>query len=83
MGRASYPRELLKLGFELSPAAVTKYMVHNAAEFFEIPTIFFDLLFFFVMVARDRRRVHFELTAHPTVEWAASHVYFRGPRLEM
>jgi hypothetical protein len=86
-GKSGAPRvhrELLKLGFELSLATVAKYMVRHAADFFEIPTVFFDLLFVFVMLLRDRRRVvHFGVTAHPTAEWAASHVYFRGQRLEM
>jgi transposase InsO family protein len=43
-----------------------------AADFFVVPTVFFDLLFVFVILSRDRRRVvHFGVTAHPTAEWAA------------
>ncbi len=84
--------ELMKLGFELSQATVTKYMVRLrkppsqtwrtflqnhakdlvASDFFVVPTVFFDLLFVFVILSHDRRRViHFGVTASPTSEWAA------------
>jgi transposase InsO family protein len=43
-----------------------------AADFFVVPTVFFDLLFVFVILSHDRRRVvHFGVTACPTAEWAA------------
>ena len=43
-----------------------------AADFFVVPTVFFDLLFVFVILSHDRRRVvHFGVTAYPTAEWAA------------
>jgi transposase InsO family protein len=43
-----------------------------AADFFVAPTAFCDLLFVFVILSHDRRRVvHFGVTAHPTAEWAA------------
>src|SRR4029077_679189 len=43
-----------------------------AADFFVVPTVFFDLLFVFVILSHDRRRVvHLAITEHPTVEWAA------------
>ena len=43
-----------------------------AADFFVVPTVFFDLLFVFVIVSHDRRRpVHFAVTEHPTAEWTA------------
>lgn len=42
------------------------------ADFFVVPTVFFDLLFVFVILSHDRRRViHFGVTAYPTAEWAA------------
>jgi putative transposase len=43
-----------------------------AADFFVVPTVFFDLLFVFVILSHDRRRVvHFAITERPTAEWAA------------
>jgi hypothetical protein len=40
--------------------------------FFVVPTITFQLLFTFVILSHDRRRlVHFAVTANPTAEWTA------------
>ena len=39
--------------------------------FFTVPTIRFRVLYVFLVLAHDRRRiVHFNVTAHPTAEWA-------------
>src|ERR1017187_8698377 len=41
-------------------------------DFFVVRTVFFDLLFVFVILSHDRRRpVHFAITGHPTAEWTA------------
>src|SRR6476660_4718390 len=41
-------------------------------DFFTLHTISFEVLFVFVVLAHDRRRVlHFNVTAHPTAEWTA------------
>ncbi len=41
-------------------------------DFFSVPTINFRILFVFLVVAHDRRRVvHFNVTANPTAFWAA------------
>ena len=38
-------------------------------------TISFEVLFVFVVLAHDRRRVlHFNVTAHPTAEWTAQQI---------
>jgi transposase InsO family protein len=38
--------------------------------FFTVPTIRFQVLYLFLVLAHDRRRiVHFNVTAHPTAEW--------------
>ena len=43
-----------------------------AADFFVVPTVLFRVLFVFVILSHDRRRVvHFGVTAHPTAEGAA------------
>ena len=39
-------------------------------DFFTVPTIRFQVLYVFLMLAHDRRRIlHFNVTAHPTAEW--------------
>jgi hypothetical protein len=48
----------------------TKYLV--SVDFFTVPTIRFQVLYVFLVLAHERRRVvHFAVTAHPTAEWAA------------
>jgi putative transposase len=41
-----------------------------SVDFFTVPTIRFEVLYVFLVLAHDRRRVaHFNVTAHPTSEW--------------
>lgn len=41
-------------------------------DFFTVPTIRFQVLYVFLVLAHDRRRIlHFGVTAHPTAEWTA------------
>jgi putative transposase len=82
--------ELLKLGIDIGPSSVSKYMVRcrkppsqtwrtfleNHAQqlvsidFFTVPTIRFQVLYVFLVLAHDRRRIlHFNVTAHPTADW--------------
>ena len=43
-----------------------------SVDFFTVPTIRFQVLYVFLELAHDRRRVvHFNVTAHPTAEWSA------------
>jgi putative transposase len=43
-----------------------------SVDFFTVPTIRFQILYVFLVLAHDRRRiVHFVVTAHPTAEWIA------------
>ena len=43
-----------------------------SVDFFSVPTIRFQLLSVFLVLAHDRRRIlHFAGTAHPTAEWMA------------
>jgi len=43
-----------------------------SVDFFAVHTVWFEILFVFVVLAHDRRRVvHFNVTAHPTAEWTA------------
>ena len=40
-------------------------------DFFTVPTVRFQILYVFLVLAHDRRRIlHFGATAHPTAEWA-------------
>ncbi len=46
-----------------------------ATDFLVVPTVNFRLLFVFVVLAHNRRRViHFNVTAHPTAEWTARQI---------
>ena len=39
-------------------------------DFFAVPTLRFQVLYVFLVLAHDRRRIlHFNVTAHPTAEW--------------
>ncbi|HUQ94521.1 MAG TPA: integrase core domain-containing protein, partial [Bryobacteraceae bacterium] len=43
-----------------------------SVDFFGVPTIRFEILYVFLVLAHDRRRIlHFGVTAHPTAEWTA------------
>ena len=87
--------ELLKLGLEISQAAVSKYLVRPnrppsqhwrtflanhvrhlvAVDFFIVPTVMFKVLFVFVVLAHDRRRVlHVNVTDAPSARWTAQQI---------
>src|SRR5712692_2938317 len=43
-----------------------------SVDFFTVPTLRFQVLYVFLVLAHDRRRIlHFNVTAHPTAEWTA------------
>ena len=46
-----------------------------SVDFFTVPTATFRVLFVFVVLAHDRRRVvHFNVTEHPSAEWTAQQI---------
>lgn len=46
-----------------------------STDFFVVPTVTFRLLFVFVVLSHQRRRViHFNVTAHPSSEWTARQI---------
>jgi len=46
-----------------------------STDFFVVPTVTFRLLFVFIVLAHQRRRViHFNVTAHPSSEWTARQI---------
>ena len=57
-----------------------------SVDFFAVPTIRFQVLYVFLVLAHERRRiVHFAVTNHPTAEWAAQQVreafpWYTAPR---
>src|SRR5215469_3098763 len=57
-----------------------------SVDFFTVPTIRFQVLYVFLVLAHERRRVvHFNVTAHPTAEWTAQQLreafpYEQSPR---
>src|SRR5262249_15018908 len=63
------------------PSQMWRTFLHNhlsqlaSIDFFTVHTIWFVVLFVFVVLAHDRRRVvHFNVTAHPTAEWTAQQI---------
>jgi hypothetical protein len=51
-------------------ATIVKSMV--TVDFFTVPTVRFQMLYVFLVLAHDPRRLlHFGVTAHPTAEWTA------------
>jgi len=57
-----------------------------ACDFFTVPTVTFRVLYVFIVLRHDRRRVvHFNVTDHPYAEWAAQQIidafpYEEAPR---
>jgi transposase InsO family protein len=46
-----------------------------AVDFFVVPTASFKVLFVFLVLSHDRRRiVHFNVTSHPTARWTAQQI---------
>jgi len=102
MGQANFlwgaPRihgELLKLGIQVAPSTVGKYLRQRrnppsqtwrtfltnhmkqmvSMDFFTVPTATFRVLFVFIVLSHDRRRVmHFNVTDHPSEEWTAQQI---------
>ena len=87
--------ELLKLGIEVAPSTVGKYLRQRRSppsqtwrtlltnhrkqmasmDFFTVPTATFRVLFVFIVLSHDRRRVmHFNVTDHPSEEWTAQQI---------
>src|SRR6478735_8944359 len=55
-----------------------------SVDFFTVPTISFQVLYVFLVLAHDRRRiVHFNVTAHPTADWTAQQLREAFPFVEI
>ncbi len=52
-----------------------------SVDFFTVPTIRFQVLYVFLVLAYHRRRIlHFAVTAHPPAEWTAQQLREAFPR---
>jgi len=66
--------EFLLLGYDVAEATVAKYMTRRGRRP-PSQTWPFRLLFCFVILSHDRRRIlHVNVTAHPTAEWTAQQI---------
>ena len=95
MGAPRIHGELLKLGIEISQAAVSKYMMRPSkpppptwcaflrnqfewlasVDFFVVPTATFRILFVFIVLQHQRRRiVHFGVTMSPPSQWTSQQI---------
>ena len=53
--------------------------VTAACDFFVVPTLTFNLLYVFVVLSHDRRRIlHVNVTDHPTAAWTARQLLDRS-----
>ena len=51
-----------------------------SVDFFTVPTIRFQVLYVFLVMAHERRRIlHFGVTAHPTAEWTVQQLGEASP----
>jgi transposase InsO family protein len=74
----------------LKPSSPTwKAFLHNhvkdlvSCDFFAVPTVTCKVLFVFVILAHERRRiVHVNVTEHPTAQWTAQQIVEAFPRDE-
>jgi len=49
-------------------------------DFFTVPTLRFQIVYVFLVLAHDRRRIlHCNVTAHPTAEWERFFLIKRNP----
>ena len=74
IGESSVSKYMVRSG--KPPSQTWRTFLENHAQqlvsidFFTVPTIRFQFLYVFLVLAHDRRRIlHFNVTAHPTAEW--------------
>jgi len=74
IGESSVSKYLLRS--RRPPSQTWRTFLQNHAQqlvsidFFTLPTLRFQVLYLFLVLAHDRRRIlHFNVTAHPTAEW--------------
>ena len=80
-GRPSIPVAKYMIRRRKPPSVTWRAFLKNhianivATDFFVVPTVRNQILFVFLVLAHDRRRVlHFNVTAFPTAEWTAQQV---------
>ena len=77
---------IIKRNNPKSPSQTWKTFIKNhmtdmvAVDFLVVPTIRFKMLFIFVVLNHDRRKViHFNVTANPTAQWTAQQFTAASP----
>jgi putative transposase len=78
------------VGHRKPPSQTWRTLLENhgktlvSVDFFTVPTIRFQVLYVFLILAHDRRRiVHFNVTAHPTAEWTPSNCERPSPLIRI
>jgi len=79
IGQTSVGKYMLRLKIPPSQTLRTFLANHAASlvsiDFFTVPTIRFQVLYVFLVLAHDRRRIiHFAVTPHPTAVWTAQQI---------
>ena len=76
IGESSVSKYMYMVRCHKPPSQTWRTFLENHAkqlvsiDFFTVPTIRFQVLYVFLVLAHDRRRIlHFNVTAHPTAEW--------------
>src|SRR5271169_7221067 len=74
IGETSVTKYMVRL--HMPPSQTWRTFLENhvsqlvSVDFFTVPTIRFQVLYVFLVLAHERRRiVHFNVTSHPTAEW--------------
>jgi putative transposase len=72
---------IIRRNYPKPPSLTWKTFIKNhmpdrvAVDFLEVPTIRFNMLFVFVVLSHDRRKViHFNVTANPSAQWTAQQI---------
>jgi hypothetical protein len=63
--------------FAMAGSLVFRYFMNNtyAIDFFTVPTANFKILYVFVILLHERRKVvHFNVTLNPTAQWTAQQI---------
>ena len=81
LAESSVAKYMIRQGSHRPPSPSWKTFLNThaseiaACDFFTIPTVTFRVLYCFVVLSHDRRRiVHFNVTEHPTAAWAAQQI---------
>jgi putative transposase len=70
--RGAPPTSAERIAFGCPLLCAQKADAPDSVDFLTAPTVRFQVLYVFLVLAHDRRRIrHFGVTVHPTAEWTA------------